>query len=331
VRQGIALGLGVLILILLVLGVRGCVSNRHERALKDYNRSVTSVIQDSDEQVGKPFFELMAAGAREGSDLPVQVNQLRLAADEDAARAKKFGVPDEMAQAQDNLLLVLNLRAGAVRKIADKIPAALGRGTPSQRALDQIAGQMQAFLASDVVHSQRVAPLIKEALDDAGIKGQRIAASRFLPNLSWLDPSTVAASLGRTASGGDNTAAVAPGLHGHGLVSVSVGGVTLQPAPAVNRIPAGSGVTFTVKFANQGDNDESNVKVSVRVRGAGQPISAQKTIGQTKAKSPAEVSIPLGQAPPVGQTATVDVVVAKVPGEKKTDNNRQSYTVIFTR
>ena len=39
---------------------------------------------------------------------------------------------------------------------------------------------MQAFLASDVVYSQRVAPLIKDALDKNDVKGQQIAGSRFM-------------------------------------------------------------------------------------------------------------------------------------------------------
>ena len=59
---------------------------------------------------------------------------------------------------------------------------------------------------------------------------------------------------------------VAPGRHGHGLVSVSVGDTTLQPPPTTNRIPASSGLAFTVRFTNQGDNEETDVRVRVRVR-----------------------------------------------------------------
>ena len=41
--------------------------------------------------------------------------------------------------------------------------------------------------------------------------------------------------------------------------------------------------------------------------------------------------MPLGTAPPIGTPVRVTVTVAKVPGEVKTDNNTQTYTVIFTR
>jgi hypothetical protein len=88
-----------------------------------------------------------------------------------------------------------------------------------------------------------------------------------------------------------------------------------------------------VKFQNQGENDESDVGVTVRVRGAsgGKPVTARKTINQTKAGAEATVTIPLGQAPPTGQSVTIEVAVEGVPGEKKTDNNKQTYTALFTR
>jgi hypothetical protein len=329
VRQAVAAGIALVLLILIVLGVRGCVNSRQENALRDYNRDVTGVITNSDREVAQPFFALLSDGAAEGQDLQVQVNQLRQAAEQDADRAEAFDVPGDMEEAQDNLLLALHLRAEAIRKTADRIPAAQGRGQPARRAVEQIAGQMQAFLASDVVYSQRVIPNIKTALDDASIEGQTIATSRSLRDLAWLSPDTVEERLGSGGSGG-GADEVAPGLHGHGLESVAVGDTTLQPG-VTNRVSAAGGVTFVVTVANQGDNNEEDVRVSVTVRGSGRPITVNKTVPQTTAKQSSRVSIPLGQTPPVGQAATVEVVVARVPGEETTDNNRQQYTVLFTR
>jgi hypothetical protein len=42
-------------------------------------------------------------------------------------------------------------------------------------------------------------------------------------------------------------------------------------------------------------------------------------------------SIPLGQNPPTGQALPVTVEVEPVAGEKKTDNNKQTFSAIFTR
>ena len=333
VRRGVAFGAGLVLVILLVVGVRGCLDSRAERSLKDYNRDVTAVISDSDREVGRAFFQLLGSGSQRGNEAVVSVQQLRLAADEHVGRARAFDVPGDMGAAHDKLLLVLNLRAGALRKIAERLPAAYGDGQPADQAVKQITGEMQAFLSSDVVYKLRVAPLIKEALDDNGIEGQTISDTRFLPSVAWLSEATVGQRLG--AGSGGTTGAdgqVTPGLHGHGLASVAVGPTTLQPSPNINRIQAGAdGVIFTVRFANQGDNDERSVRVNVRLKGGGANIPARRTIPQTKAGSPTEVSIPLGKTPPFGSAVTVDVSIAAVPGEKKTDNNKQSYTILFQR
>ena len=71
--------------------------------------------------------------------------------------------------------------------------------------------------------------------------------------------------------------------------------------------------------------------MTVRISGAGKPITVNKTVPQTKAGAEAEVQIPLGQSPPIGTPVTIKVTVAKVRGEQKTDNNTQSYTALFTR
>jgi hypothetical protein len=334
-RQAVGLGALVVLAFVIVLGFKGCLDSRKDNQLKDYNRNVTAVVNDSDQSVGKPFFQRMSNGARNSQELQVQVNQLRVAAEDDVKRAKAFAVPGDMGAAQRNLELVLNLRAEGLTKIADQIPAALGRGQTSEDAIKRIAGEMQTFLASDVIHAERVAPLISDALDKNNVKGQEIAGSRFMTDVSWLAPATVAAHLGRSAtSSTGNTGAAAPGLHGHGLLGTTIGAVALQPeAPGVvNRVPWSANPTITVKFANQGDNDESNVKVSVSVKATtGKAITATKTIGQTKAKQQSTVNISLGAAPAAGTPTTLSVLIAKVNGEKKTDNNRSSYTVIFTK
>lgn len=320
----------MLILILLVVGVKACASSAKKNSLRDYNTDVASIARDSDTQVTGPFFKLLES-PNKGSAVNVeaQINQFRASAEDLAKRSRDLNTPDDMTDADIALQQSLDLRAGALDKISDKIRAALSTGSGAETAVSQIAGQMQAFLASDVLWSQRVAPLIKESLDGNDITGQTTPISRSLPNLGWLDPATVADRLGAEGAAG-TTGPVAPGAHGHGLTSVAVGPTTLQPG-SVNRIPATTPPTFTVKFQNQGDNDERNIKVSVRIAGAGRPISASKSVPQTTAGQEATVTVPLSKRPPVGTPVTITVAVAPVRGEKKTDNNRQEYPALFTR
>jgi hypothetical protein len=333
-RQAVGLGAIIIVLILVVLGFKGCLDSRKDNALKDYNRNVTAVIDDSDNNVGKPFFQHMSAGSRNSQDLGVQINQLRLAAEDDVKRAKGFSVPGDMKAVQRNLELVLNLRAEGLQKIADQIPSALGRGQTSEAAINKIATEMGAFMASDVVYQSRVTPLIGDVLKDNGINGQTIASSQFMRDIGWLAPQTVANGLGKSAGGtGTSSGQVAPGLHGHSLDSTSVGTVTLQPeAPGVtNRVAAGANPAVTVKFTNGGVNDETNVKVSINLKGGGKNINQTKTIDQTKAGTTSTVNIPIGQTPPIGEVTTLTVSIAKVPGETKLTNNKSSYTIIWSR
>lgn len=332
IRRAVAAGGALLLIILLVVGVRGCLNSQKKRSLKDYNREVSSLVQESDSQVSKPFFQLLNGGGGGGNaiDLETQVNQFRATAEDLVKRAKNVDTPDDMKPAQSKLVLVLELRRDALAKIASKVPTALG-DSGAETAVKQITGQMSAFLASDVVYSQRVFPVISGVLADNKIGGQEIAQSQFLPGVEWLDETFVAGKLGASIKPGSN-GKVAPGLHGHGLTSVSVGNVTLQPGVS-NRIPAGADTKFLIKFQNQGENDEFNVPVKITIEptgGSGKPISLTKRVATTKAGSEATVEIPLSSAPPIGTPVTITVAVTGVPGEKKLDNNKNTYPALFT-
>jgi len=334
VRRAVALGGGVLIIVLLVLGINGCLSGRQEQALKDYNRDVAAIVQDANANADA-FFETLAQGASSSTDVQSSVNQLRVAAVGETKRASSLDVPGDMKPAHRNLLLSLGLVQEAMGKVAEKLPSALSTDTATaEPAVKSIAGEMQAFTAADVVYNRRTAALIKQALDDQQIGGQTIQKSEFLQNLGWLTPATVAKRINAQAARGTTDTASTeplPGTHGHGIVSVSAGDQALQPRPAANRIVASSNVTFNVKFVNQGENPETDVRVRIRIRGAGDTITVQKTVDQTLPGAETTVAIPLGQAPPLGSAVTITAEVVAVPGEKKTDNNSQDYSALFTR
>jgi hypothetical protein len=81
---------------------------------------------------------------------------------------------------------------------------------------------------------------------------------------------------------------------------------------------------------NQGQNDEKNVTVQVRITGAGKAISVDQQIATIAQGATATGSVPLPSLPPTGRPVTITVTVKAVPGEKKLDNNKQTYQAIFT-
>jgi hypothetical protein len=325
-------GLAVVALLLIFIA-RSCSSNSHKNALKDYNRDVTSIVQSSDGTVSKQLFDILN-GSGGDKDVQVAVQQVRLQADQDAQRAKDLDAPDDVAQAQHDFEMTMNFRLSGVTEIAEQLNKALSSQPSAAEAIRRIAGQMQLFLASDVVYSQRVAPLIRNALDDNGIGGQTVPASRFLPSVGWLDAANVGAKLnpsaGADGSGSNGSGEAKPGTHGHGLIGTKAGGVQLQPGTAVNHVPSRTPLGVDVTYANQGENDETNVMINVKITGGGKPISVNKRLNLTKAGQQSTVTIDLPRVPPRNSSTTMTVTIKPVNGEKKTDNNASTYTVLFS-
>jgi hypothetical protein len=338
VRRAIALGLGVLVLFLLLIAFRSCQDSAKKNALKDYNREVSALVQQSDTEIGEGFFDLLRqVGQESPEDLQTGISGFKASSEKLLEQAERVDVPDDMVPAHRSLLIAFELRSDALEYIAGKVAAATGdAGDQADEAVEQITGQMQAFLASDVLIQSRVTPLVDEALADAEVGGQDIVATAgFLPDIGWLEPPSVAGALGTTLSeGGTNRrpGQVLPGLHGTGLQSVSVGDLTLQ-AQTANKIPIGDDLTFAVKFKNQGEHDEFDVEVVVTLEpdGGGKAIQGRKTVDTIRESEEATANVTLPSAPSVGTVYTAKVNVKAVGGEEKTDNNRQSYPVLFTQ
>jgi hypothetical protein len=335
-RRLVALGLGIVLFLLFAILVRGCLDSRADDQLRDYNRQVAEIMRASD-GVSRDLFGALR-NPEDAVELEATINGLAQRAERQQEQAEGLDVPSSVEAGQRNLLLALDLRTTALRKIARDVQTALagGEGGDQPReATDRIAGSMQAFLTSDVIYDTRVVPFIQDALREREISGQRLYAGQFLPSLDWLRPQFVGQQIGSgggSGDGGDDAdGPVAPGRHGHALSSVSVGDTTLEPGETANRIPAGAQPAFTVRFANQGENDERNVQVRIRITGGGDPVTATRRVEQTQEGSEAEVTIPLSEPPPIGTPVEITAEVARVPGEQITENNRQTYTAIFER
>ena len=333
IRRLVALGVAVLVLVLLGFVISTCQKSRHDNALEDYNRQISAIGDDSARQVGAPFFQLLTEGGSP-QDLQTNISSYRVQAEQQYDQAAKLDVPDDMKGAQQSALIALEWRRDGLERIAGEIRTALGdQGDAADTAIDHIAGQMEVFLASDVAWKTRVVPFVKHALDESKIGGQRIGSSEFLPDISWLQPQTIATVLDQqlTNGGGGNGQPTGPGLHGTGIDGTSYGDTTLQPG-TTNRLTYTPNQPFTVKFTNQGENDEFDIKVTVRISGgSGSPITLSKTVPKLAPQESATVELPLDKQPPIGTAATIRTTVAKVPGEEKTDNNRSEYPVLFSR
>jgi hypothetical protein len=332
IRQLVLFGGFLLVVVLLIFVVNGCRQSAKESALKDYNRDVASIVRDSDTQVGGPFFELLRNPST--GDLSTQIAGYKVQADQQYQQAKRISTPGEMTAAQRSFLITMEMRRDGLQRVADEVRAALSSDAEAaDAAIQQIAGAMAMFLTSDVIYTDRVYPMIETELKDADVGAQRLQRTQFLPGWQWLDPNTVADALGQqlSADAADGTGREpAPGLHGTGIDSVQVGDQTLDP-DAPNRIAYGADTEFTVNFTNQGENDEVDIDVVLRIEGGQEPIRVTRNVASLAAGESTAATLSLDSPPPFDAATTISVEVKAVPGEEKKDNNKVEYDALFTQ
>jgi hypothetical protein len=326
-RRRVAVGVAIVLLIVIVLVINGCLKSEKQQSLKDYNREVSALAQESDEHVSHPLFvALTGATGKPTVDVEQQIHELLQQAQAIATRAKGLSVPGEMTAAQQTMLLALDLRVEGLTKVAALVPTALG-GQAKQDST-KLAGDMEIFLASDVIYSQRVAPLIQQTLASNGIQGLSTASTRFLANLGWLEPTTALARItGQSASSSHNTETVT-GNHGSALKGVSVGANTLEPEPALNHISGGGSPPFAVQVENSGEFPETNVKVDITVTAAGKQFKASRVVNKTEPGKTVDAEVVVTGVP-LGVAAKVEVSIEGVPGENDLENNKGTYLAIF--
>jgi hypothetical protein len=320
VRRLIGVGVGLAFLILIVIGIRGCLEARSDRALRNYDSNIATIMQQS-EQSGKDFFELLNAPSGSSSiDVRNQVLAQRDASSTLLDRADGLSTPGQMHDAQSAVVQALTLRRNALDAIASNVTQAAAR-TQTGSAITQINDAMGSLYASDILWTQLGAPEIKKVLQDEGVDGQPLPPGKFMPSnaTDFLNQATLVTKLdaitGQTATTG--------GVHGLQLLQTTVGGQTLQP-DTTNNVPSDA-QEIDVEVQNSGDSDETGISVTATL--GGNSLNGQ--LQSLSASQTGTVKIPLTSKPVPGSDTTLQVVVQPVPGEQLTDNNQSTYTVVF--
>ena len=323
----------IVVFILLAIVLKSCADSAKRNGLKNYNTKVNTLAQSTNDNVGQAFSYLNPKAT--AVDQADNLAQSAVVANNLVNQARKLNTPGGLQGATQNALQALSLRATAIQRLSQRILVA--RGSDRAKAIvaeEQMAGQMQALLASDVLWQLRVRPFITQKLLASGVGGQTTANSRVLKNLGWLDTPYLANRIGGQAptAGEDPNVPIAPGTHGHALDSTSANGSVLSSS-TTNQVSVGSGLTFIVKFTNQGENNEASVPVTVSGTDNSTKKPAFKTVTRTvnttvKGQSYSE-TIPITSPPAAGSAVAVKVTIGKVPGEVTVTNNTATYAVLF--
>lgn len=327
-RRAIAVGLIVLFLIVVLLLGRGCQTSRQENAVKEFVKQANSLVTQSNQTSLDFFSQLRDPGDASATDIETSVNVQRSQASELVRQAAKLDAGgDNLDAARQYLVETMEFRRDGLTAISEQIGKALGDQDP-EAATERIAANMQQFLTSDVIYSQRAYAYMNAAIRDRKIEGTEVAASQFLPSLQWLDPAQVEDVFVRTRGGSSGGGPVAPGTHGTGIT-----GVTAQPSGTAmtegGNVDLAGAKSIEVDVQNQGENNESNVVVEYTITGAGETIRQSKKIPAITAGETIKVTLPLSKIPASGASATLKINVKKVPGEENLENNSQTFQVTF--
>lgn len=326
VRRVVALGVAVLILILLLLGIRGCLNARKERGFENYVSDLGAIATESN-QLSTEFFRRLQDPPQGLDELGIEA---QIATDRGTAegllqRVDGLDTPDELADAQAELEEAFTLRRDGLAGIADDIPTALGN-EGRQEAIARMVGDMEEFLASDVLY-RRAQTEINDVLADEQIEGN-VPDSKFLPSppTPWLDDLQLAATLTTFAT---DAGVAGGGVHGVELLSSAIDKKTLTSG-VENTISLGNEPPqLTASVQNGGDTQEKEVVVSYTLSGGGTTLEGTGTIDKIDAGGTTEVSIPFEKEPDTGVPLTLQVEVLPVIGETLFDNNAATYTVTF--
>ena len=288
--------------------VNSCRDRQRENALKDYNRAVCDDRRRSRRrQVGGA---VLPAARREGGgsspqDLQTEISGYRVQAEQQYEQAERLDVPGRdagrAAGRADRARVAARRRSTrSPSRSAPRSATRARRPTPrSSRspARWQVVPRLRRGVghARDPVHHS-TRSTTKE------IGGQQIAASQFLPSIRLAAaadrrrgarPAAHERRRRRRAASRPARACTAPAS-----TRRRYGDSTLQPGASEPAHLRARHQPFAVKFTNQGENDEFDVKVTVRIqREGGDPITTSRDDPEARRRQEsATVELPLDDA-----------------------------------
>lgn len=321
------IGGAILLAVVLVLWVNSCRESKKESEYRDYMKDVSALATQS-AQIGKELNTLITTPGKRLPELQSGVEGLRQQQAQTVASAQKLQPPGTLREQQESLVEALQFRVSGLAGLAEAF-GQIEQGADAQAAGEALAGQAERLLASDVVWEDLFLEGAKTVLKQQAITGVDVPDSNFIPagstefvsSKSWT---LVVQRLTQSPTTG--------GLHGNQIIGVQVlPGKQNLSATEENTVTASDRLGFKVLVKNSGDNQETQVKVTMTLQLSPEPIQKEQVIdiinpGDTKAVTFRPIDIAGG----FGTLVILKVAVEPVPGEANTSNNTAQYSIIFT-
>ena len=350
---------GILLAVVLVLWVSSCREDQKAAEYEDYMRAVGRVGGQSAD-IGSRLNQLIFSAGVQIEDLQDQLDGLRSEQSQTVRAAEELDPPGPLRRQHQHLIEALELRVSGLNGLARALSqisgldtgadAAPGTGTgettttgtgtqgsgqgsggtagavdPTSEAGTLLAEQAARLVASDVVYEDLFQAPSAEVMSEQGVSGA-VPTSDFVTNAEFASPNSWKLILDRLTK-----PPAAGGLHGNRIAAVRwlPGGEELSRTEE-NTVQASDRLAFEVDVENSGDNQETQVNVSLTIQQSPQPLRKEVTID---AINPGEAETVLFEdlgTPSFGPRTILKVTVEPVAGEENTNNNTAEYVVIFT-
>jgi hypothetical protein len=321
------IGLAILVVVLLVVWVEGCASDRKRDSYSNYMSEI-GVIGNQSAKLGSDLATLLTTPGLKLEDLDAKLAGYVQRAEAQMQAAEELDAPGAMHPpnegAVDSLFLRYNGLVGLRATFQDTADA-----TDAAEAGLLLAAQTQRFQASDIVWSDLFRVPAQAVLDEEGIEGVQVPSSEFLATDDLTTASALAAVWQRIQGAADG--GTPSGLHGSGISYVkALPSGQLLSTETETTIKVSTQLAFEVGVEDTGDSQEVRLKVTLTIPKDPTPIVKTSTIpiidpGETKA-----VTFQVGAELPFGEQIRIRVDVDPVQGETNTSNNSFEYPVIFT-
>ena len=323
------ISLGILIVVLLVVWVEGCATDRKRERYSDYMTEVAGVGNRS-ANLGTELAATLTTPALKLEDLDATLGGYVQSAESQVEQAMAIDPPGPLYTAHLGVIEALEYRANGLRGLKTAFQETAD-ASESTVAGGRLAAEMNRLLASDIIWADSF-----KARAEAVISEEDVVVSPEPPSSEFVTVDEITTPEGLAAIWqriqGASRGETPGGLHGSGIAYTRVlpSGTDLS-TDTETEILVTDQLAFEVGIEDTGDSPEVRVVVTLTIPKDTGPIVRKQTIpiidpGETKA-----VRFDIGsEIPPFGEQVSVQVNVDPVQGETNTANNTFEYPVIFS-
>jgi CARDB protein len=314
----------VALLVLFGLLIQSCASTSKHDAYAGYMDDVGKVARSS-QQDGVAVANALTGGSK-ASTIAATLGGIADLERQNVRQAQRLDPPGPLRPENQQLVEALQLRISGVEGLARTLQQLSATKSAGEASL--LSAQADRLLASDVVYSDLFQAPSAAEMKKQGVTGVVPPDSTFVANRQLFSETSMTYLLQRLR--GASTGGKPTGLHGTNLVSVKAmpGAQTLSTSTE-NTVTATTDLAFVVTVADSGDAQEVGIKVTLTIQ---QNPAIVKTLTIPVINPKQEKSVTFTNFGPVKYAQKVQLLVdvAPVPGEVKTDNNKATYSVIFS-